>query len=88
MKVRIIKTKKCLICESYLPRLNKQGFEYTVYDADNPANEKELDEWKIEKMPVIQLVDDDGAVKYQFPPGTFSPRAINHRISQLSKGQK
>ncbi len=85
MNVRIIKNKVCTICEGYLPRLDKQGFKYDVYDADDPAHQEQLDEWKVEKMPVIQLVDDAGSVKYQFSPGTFSPRAINYKIAQLEK---
>jgi len=88
MNVRIIKTKVCAICEGYLPRLDKQGFKYTVYDADDPANQDQLDEWKVEKMPVIQLVDNMDQVKFQFSPGTFSPRAINFKIAQLKKEMK
>ena len=84
MNVRIITTKHCPKCKAYLDRLNQQQFNYQIYDADDPDNQNQLDEWGILDMPVVQLVDNQ-KILFQFAPGTFSPRAINHKISTISK---
>ncbi len=83
-KVQIVTQRDCLICKSYLNRLDKQHFIYTIYDADDPNNQKQLDVWKIEEMPVVQIVNGED-VTFQFPRGSFSPRVINHKISLLEK---
>lgn len=80
--VRIIKSKDCTNCQSYLPRLDKQGYAYEVYDGDAPENQEELDKWGVEEFPVIQLIsrDDTGTVQieYQWPPGKMlAPRFID-----------
>ncbi len=83
---RIIKTRECSICDLWLPRLDKQDFQYEIYDADAPENQKELDDWGIDDLPVIQIVqrtDESDVVKFQFPPGTYSVRAINHKTTQI-----
>ena len=88
---RIVKSDDCKICKKYLPRLKEQGFAYEIYDADDPKNQDELDEWKIEKMPVVQIVEVKGLkriLKYQFAPGPFSTRIINYKIQQLKKAKK
>jgi len=83
IRVRIIKGRRCKKCDYWLPTLDKIGFKYEIYDADDPAHQTKLDEWGIEDMPVIQLIDDDDVVKDQFSPGTFSARAINFKIKKL-----
>lgn len=71
--VRIIKSENCSNCQSYLPRLNKQGYKYEVYDGDASENQGELDKWGIDEFPVIQIVsrDEDGnvEVEHQWAPG-------------------
>jgi glutaredoxin len=85
MIVRIISSKNCSKCKGYLSRLDKQGFKYQVYDSDDPANKKQLDEWRITDLPVIQIVDDGGNVAYPFPAGTYSTRFINAKIDELKE---
>ena len=87
VKVRIVKNRDCKICEVYLPRLDEIGFLYEIYDAEEPGREQQLDEWKIDEMPVVQVVDDAGAVLYQFPPGTIAARAIKYKMRQLERGK-
>lgn len=88
LKPRIIKSAGCPRCKIYLKTLAKQGYEHLIYDADLPQNQKELDQWKINMMPVVQIVEEkDGSydVVHQFPPGQFAPRAINAKIKALEK---
>ncbi len=88
MKVRIIKTEDCQICQEYLPRLDKIGFEYETYDADDPVNDAELDKWGIDDLPVIQLIDGD-LVRHQFPPrATLSPRMLNFKIEEIQRNDR
>jgi len=71
--VRIIKSTECDRCATYIPRLQKQGYEFELYDGDDPKNEKELDEWDVDQFPVIQIVSEDNgyiSVEYQYAPGT------------------
>ncbi len=90
--VRIVKSDDCLICASYIPRLQKQGYEFEIYDGDAPQNEKQLDEWKIDEFPVVQIVYRDGdneVVKHQFPPGkTYAPRLIDMKKQQIEGSLK
>lgn len=86
LKPRIIKQEDCPRCRLYLKMLDKQKYDYLIYDADLEQNQKQLDEWKISMMPVVQIVDiKDGSqeVVFQFPVGQFSPRAINAKIKEL-----
>lgn len=89
LKPRIIKASACARCKIYLKTLSKQNYEYIVYDADEKGNQKELDEWKINVMPVVQIVNvkDDGTQQmvFQFAPGQWSPRHINNKIKALNK---
>lgn len=83
MIVRIISSKNCPRCKNYLARLDKLGFKYETMDADDSANKGFLDAQKVFDLPVVQITDDRGKLKYQFPHGEYSPRAINAKISTL-----
>jgi len=85
IKTRIIKSNKCFFCKKYLKTLSQQNYDFTIYDADDSANQKQLDEWKVSDMPVVQLVSEDGSVLWQFPPGQLSTRSIEAKKSQLIK---
>lgn len=89
LKPRIIKSAGCPRCKIYLKTLAKQNYDCIIYDADLPENQKELDSWKINVMPVVQIVDvkEDGTqeVKHQFPPMPLAPRRIDDKIKQLEK---
>lgn len=69
VKVRIIKSEYCPNCKDYLANLERIKdtipFEYEIFDADDSANKRQCDEWKITDMPVIQIIDrkDDGSVE-------------------------
>jgi arsenate reductase-like glutaredoxin family protein len=82
--LRIIKSKDCLVCKNYLPRLDKSGIVYELYDADDPANQKQLDEWKIDDLPVVQIVNSNGSIKYQFPHGAYSPTVLRYKMEELA----
>lgn len=91
--VRIIKSNDCTNCQSYLPRLDKQGYTYEVYDGDAPENQDELDKWGVDEFPVIQLIsrDDDGDVQieYQWAPGKMiSPRFIDVQKELIKRKYK
>ena len=89
LKPRIIKSVNCDRCCIYLKQLNAQNYEHLIYDADLPENTKELDSWKINNMPVIQIVDvkENGTQEmiHQFPPGPYCARIINAKIKALNK---
>lgn len=89
LKPRIIKSINCDRCRIYLKQLAAQKYEHLIYDADLPENTKELDGWKINVMPVIQIVDvkEDGTQEtvHQFPPGPYSPRIVDAKIKALNK---
>lgn len=89
VKTRVISSVGCPKCKFYLTVLRKQGFEFDVYDADDQKNQKELDEWRISSMPVVQIIDikEDGTIKklWQFPSGQISPRSIRTKIKMLEK---
>lgn len=89
LKPRIIKSSGCPRCKIYLKTLAKQGYEHIIYDADLEENQKELDKWKINMMPVVQIVDvkEDGTQEmiFQFLPGQYAPRHINNKIKALDK---
>lgn len=73
VSVRIVKSEDCENCKTYLPRMRKQGYQFEVYDGDADENQDELDHWKVDVFPVVQIIsrDEDGKVEveFQFPPG-------------------
>lgn len=85
LKTRILKSDDCPKCRVYLSQLEKQKYQYEVYDGDAIENQKQLDEWKVNTFPVVQIIDDNGKVLYQFLPGNISPRVIEFKKAQLEK---
>ena len=86
--VRVISSESCPNCQAYKKTLTKRQFEYTLYDADCDENQNQLDKWGIHEMPVVQIVqrkDNKDIVKFQFGPGSPSPRAINIKLEQMRK---
>lgn len=73
IKVRIIKSEHCDTCKSYLPRLQKLGYAFEVYDGDAVDHQKQLDEWKITEFPVVQILSitesGEAEVEHQFQQG-------------------
>ena len=88
-KARIIKSEGCFKCKNYLKSLNKQGYDFIIYDADLKENQPQLDLWKINAMPVVQIVkikeDNNIEMVFQFPPGSLSTRLIETKITELKK---
>jgi hypothetical protein len=87
LQPRIIKNKDCPICAAYMKRLDKLSIKYITLDTTE-EDSKQLDAWKITNMPIVQIIDENKKVLWQFPfsPGGISPRAINYKIQELSKG--
>lgn len=88
-QVRVIKSEGCFKCKNYLKILTAQKYSFVIYDADLPENQKQLDDWKIDAMPVVQIIDqkNDGTTEivFQFAPGRWSTRSIDAKISELKK---
>jgi hypothetical protein len=87
LKARVIKSAGCFRCKSYLKELKARQFDHLIYDADLQENQEQLDKWKVNMMPVIQIVDDEAEFKvvHQFPPGRWSIKSINAKINALAK---
>jgi len=83
MKVRVITAKDCPKCRMYVRNLVTVKFAYEIYDGDAEENQEQLDAWKVEEFPVIQLLDNDGKLHYQFPPGAVAPRVIEAQIRRF-----
>jgi len=61
--------------------------EYVTYDADAPEHQAQLDQWGIDEMPVMQIIDDNDNVKHQFFPGLVSIRAITIMMGRIAARQ-
>lgn len=85
MRVRIIKSETCNQCRVYMKRLQKNNFQFETLDGDDPKFKEQLDAWKIDKYPVVQIIDKDDNVLWQFPSGTFSIFTINSKIKEMQK---
>ena len=64
---------------------NDLGLEYEFYNADDPDNKKELDKWRIDMLPVVQIVDGSDVVQFQFEPGMIFSDKIRQKIDQLNQ---
>ena len=88
LKIQIITSIQCLFCEAFLKRLSKVSFtDYEEYDADDDENKSKLDAWRITDMPIVQIVDEEGQVKYRFPYSQqgYSPRSMKYKRDELQK---
>lgn len=88
LEIQIITSKECNFCASFLKRLSKLNFtDFVEYDADDPSKKTELDAWRITNLPVVQIVDEEGMVKYRFPYSEqgYSPRSMRYKRDELSK---
>lgn len=88
--VRIVKSESCLTCQEWLPRLDKQGYSYEVYDGDADENQNELDAWGVNVFPVIQIIsrddDDNVEVEHQWEPGkVMGTRWIDIKKKELER---
>jgi hypothetical protein len=69
--------------------METSGLDIELFDGDADENQNLLDEWKIGMVdgepayPVVQIVSEDGKVLHQFPRGTFSPRAVRHKMREF-----
>ncbi len=88
VKTRIITQEDCQKCKLYLRTLRDQGIKFEIYKSEDPGHQENLDKWKIEDMPVVQIIDDSDKVLHQFPPGMFSSRAIKHKTKMLKENKK
>lgn len=80
---RIITRAECTRCKSYIERLRKLNYKFQIME-ESTQNSKQLDEWKIEKVPVVQILVDGKLVNGgQMPPGEFSPLAIRMHAQRL-----
>ncbi len=89
LKPRIIKSAGCLICRAYIKKLKAQKYDFLIYDADLKEHTEQLDKWKIDKMPVVQIVDvkEDGTEEFvsQLAQGRWSARYIDGKIAEIKK---
>lgn len=88
LKIQIISSKNCELCQAYLQRLKKLNFEdYQIYSADDSSHAKQLDEWKITDMPIVQIVDEQGSEKYRFPHSSrgYTPRLLKSKLKELNQ---
>ena len=87
MKVRIIESKHCDSCKSYLEQIQKIKHypDYELYSADVPEHQEQLDKWMITDMPVVQIIDDNGEKLHQFLPGQMSARAILIMMAKIER---
>ena len=85
--VRIVKSAECSKCANFLATLDKAKFQYKIFDADNPDNIPQLDEWHIVEYPVVQIIDQHDKVSFQFQSGSWSIRSIMWKIADLTKNE-
>lgn len=83
MQIRVIKSDSCKTCKNYLQNLSKAGISYVTMDGNDPALESQMDEWKISKMPVVQILNKDNTVAFQFQPGAISIKFIQMKIKEI-----
>lgn len=89
LKIRIISSKQCDKCQAYLQDLDRQKFVYTVYNADDEANQDRLDAWGITDMPVVHIVDGDSdKIMHSFPTGRITPFALRLKMDQIKRRKK
>jgi len=82
VKIRLIGSKDCEKCAEAQKVYKKQKLEFEFYDADLDENQKQLDSWGVDDMPVIQIIDGEKVI-HQFFPGLVSARAIRFKCNQL-----
>lgn len=89
LKFRVIKKDNCHICKNYLRTLDLQKVDYVLYDADAAENQQQLDDWKVDILPVVQIIDqkEDGSVAmlHQFRAGRIIIRELNTKMAELKK---
>lgn len=73
--IRLIGTKDCIKCTAFKRYLDQSKYPYAFYDAGAPEVQKQLDEWMITDMPVLQILKE-GDIVYQFLPGIKSTKTI------------
>lgn len=88
MRTRIITKEDCQKCKLYLRTLRDQGIKFEIYKSEDPGHQENLDKWRIEDMPVVQIIDESDKILHQFPHGMFSSRAIKHKIKMLKENKK
>lgn len=86
LKPRIIKKKDCARCAAYIQHLDLMKVEYLTYDVEE-GNTADLDKWHINDLPIVQIVDENGEVRFQFlySKNGWSPRSIRYKIAELEK---
>jgi glutaredoxin len=81
-KLKVITSQHCPDCKAYVRYLNAEGFAYVLYDGDSDQNQDQLDEWRVSRFPVVQILTQEGNLVHQFPCGSISIRQIIHKIKK------
>ena len=87
LKTRVIIVPKgCNFCKTYIKILNNQKFPFETYDGDVKENQDDLDKWKVNAFPVVQIIDGNKVV-HQFPyrQGGWAPRLIKGKMAELER---
>ncbi len=91
LTVRVIVADDCNKCKFYKKMLTKQGVKFETYDARVSEHQKELDNWNINDLPRVQIIDDDTKAVVSTLPYTlhyYSPRLLRGKIKELTAKQE
>ena len=92
LSTRIVTSDSCPQCKFYIKVLNRQKYQFEIFDANAKENQKQLDVWRITNMPVVQIIehqeDAEVVVLFQFGSGQISPRAIEVKKKMVQKEQE
>ena len=92
IQFRMISSNTCPKCKHFHKSLTYYKIGFTVYDADDPKNEKQLDKWNIDDMPVMQIIDTRKSlgedVVFQFGVGEVGIRSLKFKIDQIKRNNK
>ena len=82
MKARLIGVSTCKNCRNIADSWRRQNIDFDYWDGDQDDLQDKLDEMKVKKFPVIQIVDDDGKVLYTWDNALY-PRGVSYQTVRM-----
>jgi hypothetical protein len=65
LKVKVYATVTCAVCDAVCNGIKALGWPHEILDGFAAENDAYLDSMGVDKLPFVQLIDDEGNVAWQ-----------------------
>lgn len=88
LKMRMFGSKDCETCDMMKKAMKHHGLAYDFIDVDDPKNQKIVDFFDVDEMPLVQVLDNRSNTVIAFHAGWIDPMKFLKKAGSLVSEQK